>query len=340
MRIAVFLFAYAALLGWVCDAQLARLQRTAVSPRVTIWLWHALALAVLTSVTGGLMVLAHDVWEHGLAWLLHADKARVHAAYEGPSEVPGLWNGALLLLVAMVLALGLTTLRRVQAARVVACRHRIMAHASDRPHRISSTRTSYAIVDHPAPLIYCLPGRRSADQIIVTTGARDRLTSEQLAAAVEHEYAHVRGRHHAMVLTADVVAQVLRWTRWLRHYPSSIRTLVELAADDHAARRHGRRKVATALLEMSATSQATPPFSLGIAGADAGTRILRLVDGHHREPAPAIAWLLIGVAAIVVLTPVAAVTLPAAGLPGSAHAAEVWKPGTVRSDGTPFTHHP
>lgn len=93
-----WLFVYAGLLGWVGDTVLARSSWPSAAPRLALWLWHATAAGVLLAVGWALVLLAHDVMEHGFAWLFRADKTLVHLAYAPQTEVPSYWNATIVVL--------------------------------------------------------------------------------------------------------------------------------------------------------------------------------------------------------------------------------------------------
>lgn len=101
----------------------------------------------------------------------------------------------------------------------------------------------------PAPVAYSFGGRRGA--IVATAGVR-RLARRERDAVLAHERAHLRGRHHLLVLGADVLATALPFVPLCRRAPGAVRVLVELAADASAARRHGPEPVRAALLAVSA----------------------------------------------------------------------------------------
>ena len=339
------LLSYAACMGWLGDRLLARVTSRIGSPTVALWVWHCLALTVLTAIGIGLALTAHDVWEHSLSWLLHADKSRVHAAYAGPQEVPTAWNLALIVLLvlgATAAGSAFTNLRRIQQARAA---HRLLPiDTSKVPNRTDMTAAPdaapVAVVPEPTPMVYCLPGKRSARRIVVTTGARDLLSDRQLEAALEHERAHLARSHHRTVLIAEVVAAALRLPRILQHYPSAVRLLVELEADDNAARLHGAHMLASALLEISCV--ASPGARVGLAMAGTGTtfRIRRLLDQRHVPPRRrAAAAMLLPAAIVLAAAPAIAAAMPVISLVGSAHWPDDDSPA-VHTGSEDFTHHP
>lgn len=96
---------------------------------------------------------------------------------------------------------------------------------------------------------FCVPGRHPL--VVLTSPTVDLLSSREIAAVLDHEREHLARRHALQIICAEAVAQTIGRMGLLRHYAAQTCGLAELAADDAAARRHGRRVVATALLVMS-----------------------------------------------------------------------------------------
>lgn len=318
MSLAALLLLYAGLAGWGVDWALSRWRRLHQIPRIALSMWHATALGSLTAVVAALLMLAHDVWEHGLAWLLHADKARIHDLYAGQSEVPALWNGTIALLMLIVSAFTVLLVRGVLHIRREALAHQLLAR-TELAGAVLAHEPSVGLVDHPVPAIYCVAGTRASTQILVTRGAMVALSRPQLDAAIEHERAHIRGHHHAMIVLADSLRRLTRPFGFLRHYPDAIGYLIELAADDAAARRHGRLTVATALLEMCAAIPAEASSTLSWIGSDPAARIKRLAGSPPAARGCVNLSLLVAATFALAAMPLAATIGPALTLIGTQH---------------------
>ena len=128
------------------------------------------------------------------------------------------------------------------------------------------------VLDDDRPLVYCLPGR---GRVVVTSGALSRLDQAQLQAVLAHERAHLSARHHLVIMLARVLPNALPGIRFLAIAADQTGSLVEMAADDSAARHH-RLPLAHALLAL-ATSPVPAP-ALGAARTAGGQRIRRLLD--------------------------------------------------------------
>jgi hypothetical protein len=136
---------------------------------------------------------------------------------------------------------------------------------------------------------------------------RRGLTPAAVRAALEHERAHLRGRHHLLVAVVETLAAALPACPLLRAAPAAVKDLVELAADAGAARRCGAAAVREALCGV--TGQASPAFGLAMAGRLTQARLMRLAVGS------------VGATPTVRLAGSAAVALAALALPAATGAA-------------------
>lgn len=128
---------------------------------------------------------------------------------------------------------------------------------------------------HPAPLAYGVAG--SPAFVVATEGVRDELGEVNAAAVLEHERAHLRGRHHLLVGFAEALAKSVPWLPLTRRSPDLVRTAIELAADLEAARKHGSNAVQSALRTMSNPGgPTTPQHALGMADSGVALRLEHL----------------------------------------------------------------
>ncbi|MFJ4094684.1 M56 family metallopeptidase [Kitasatospora sp. NPDC089913] len=148
------------------------------------------------------------------------------------------------------------------------------------------------VLEDPRPAVYCLPGRRA--RVVATRGAVDLLDERGLAAAVAHEYGHLRGRHHLVLLAADTFALLLGRLPLARLGRAEVALLLEMAADDAALARVTRAELAGALCALATTGPGPAPAAL----AAASTGVLARVQRLARPPAaPAPAYRLAALAA-------------------------------------------
>ncbi|CCH87054.1 conserved membrane protein of unknown function [Modestobacter italicus] len=125
------------------------------------------------------------------------------------------------------------------------------------------------------PLAMSIGGRPGV--IVMSDSLRHHLTPGALAATLEHERAHLRGRHHLLVAIVETLAAALPLSPLLRAAPAALEDLIELAADAQAARRCGPAAVQEALSRL--TGQPTPAVGLAMASRLTQARLRRLSTG-------------------------------------------------------------
>jgi Zn-dependent protease with chaperone function len=153
----------------------------------------------------------------------------------------------------------------------------------------------------------------------VTTAAVDALDRDQMAAVLAHERAHLAWRHHRLVAVARIACQLLPFLPLMRETAAQVARLVELHADDTAAKAHDSRTLATALVVLAEKGGLAPTglvsaglgaAGLGAAGEDALQRVQRLL--RPAEPlGPLRRQLLRAGAAGLALTPLLLALTPA-----------------------------
>lgn len=275
MNAAPALLGCAAAVGLVAPRVLARSRWPHRSPLLAMTLWGALALSFSLSV---MMAAVHAATPgaHGPGLLY---SCRVALGVEpSPHGAVQRWGLAVAGAVAAVYAGGFAVhALRARSARV---RHRRLVDMVGR--RVPDLRAT--VVDHARPAAYCLPGRRA--RIVVSKGALERLTGPELGAVLEHERAHVAGRHHLVLAAVQAFGTLCRGLPLARHLRQQMPLLLEMAADDRALRRYPHDVLASAIVEMAA-AQAAPPGALSAGGAAALTRVRRMLWPAAR-PRPAL----------------------------------------------------
>lgn len=213
------------------------------APRLEIGAW----LLALATTTSSLLLATISVARDGNPWLATIGWVLLAAG------------------VARVLWAGEVTRRESRSRRRS---HSQLVAILGRP----DPRLGAVIVDAGEPLVYCL--RTPAPTVVVTTAARQALTPSQLSAALAHERAHLTGRHHLLLAIVYSAARAVPWLALFTQAALTVGELLEMRADDAAARRYGRRTVATAIAAMS--RRPAPVGALGAAGPSALARGLRL----------------------------------------------------------------
>jgi Zn-dependent protease with chaperone function len=265
------------------------------APRAAIALWQALGVAEALAAVGAGLALAVSTLHRGLvagtiALLAGATRGRP-LAVPGMDEAFGLTLAATVVAV-LVVGMVLTALRSVSARR----RHRILL---DLVARQSELAPGAMLLDDPRAAAYCLPGVRS--RIVVSAGALDLLDDSELAAVLAHERGHVHERHDLVLLPFASMIEMLEWMPYVRRAPAAVAGLLEMAADDYAARTHHPRVLASALVHMSG-SGGVPACALAAAAGSTSSRVRRLVEPRRNSRA---------VASLAVMTAVALVAMPA-----------------------------
>jgi hypothetical protein len=292
MITAVALAGYAVLMGVTVPPLLARADWPHRAPAVAALAWQGLMVTfvVATALSAYHLVLTEQHMHDGLVGLLTACGLASDApASHGP---PNLGDALVLATPVAVIVLPIGSLIRcVWRARSVRRRQLDMLALVGEP----SSEYRATIVDYGVPAVYCLPGRRS--RVVVTRGALDVLSDAQLRAVLEHEQAHIKGRHHLPRVLVDAFARAFPRLPLARHAKEQTFLLLEMIADDRALRHHSRDALATAMYEVVAGR--VPEAALGAGGSGVLVRLRRVLAPQPRPHRAA--WL--GVVAATIAAP-------------------------------------
>jgi Zn-dependent protease with chaperone function len=261
-------------------SRLPRLRRT---PRAAMVLWQSTALAaVLAALGSGLaLVTAQVAGEQSLlSYALSAVPLAITA----------------LVLARLLLSGHLVGTRLRQLRR----RHRRLVDL------LAEDRGGVRVLEHEAPTAYCVPGLRS--RVVVSRGTVAALSSDELAAVLSHEKAHVRARHDLVLEAFTVLQRAYPALVTSRQALEEVRLLVEVLADRAAQRRHGPRALVGALSALLDAGATRAPDG-AVAAVDTALQVrlgLLLHQGSHRVQST---FLLLLAAAVLVL-PTFLVVLP------------------------------
>ncbi|ACZ83083.1 M56 family metallopeptidase [Streptosporangium roseum] len=296
MTAAVVLALYAVVAVVTLPRLLIRGELAERAPRLAIAVWLAACTSAVASVILSALAAAvpATVIGHGLAEFFEACAAML--SHGAPLTSPG--TRAALLGAAVI------------AARITYCGAAILVRARRERRQHAGMlniigrhdgELDAVVLDHDEAAVYCLPGRKG--RAVITTAALRSLAPEQVAAVLAHEQAHLRGRHHLVLAAAEAFHRAFPGLPLFTRARSEVARLVELLADDVAARRHSRIHIAAALVRL-ATGRA-PAFALGAGGETALTRVKRMLNpaaplGHRERIAglSAVVLLLAGPAAV------------------------------------------
>jgi Zn-dependent protease with chaperone function len=293
---AVVLLVFGVLLAEPLSRALAVARWPARDPVGALLVWQAVGLA------GGLSLVGAGI-VYGLAPLGPDLPAALRALVALPSAV--LWlpfHHLLALLAGLALAGWLLAVLAVTASRtlLVRRRHRDLIDVLTTPWpAVPGAR----VLDHPVPVAYCLPGRRS--RLVLSAGALDALDPVQVDAVLAHERAHLRERHDLVVLPFVAWGTTAPFVRGMVCAQVAVAALIEMRADDVAAARVAPAELAGAL---RAVGGAVPAAALSSFSAALDRRLGRIVA--HPAPLPTSAKVLVrATAAALVVVPAAALLL-------------------------------
>lgn len=271
MTFAVALLLGAAAASWLVPRRMERLDLRRRDPLPVIATWLMSSVGVLLAAATSVALLLNPGHEPGASLLTALHRcwsALRHGSPPGVEEVAGLLGLAALAAFTVRLAvLAARGLRR--RARASGERRAVLRLAG----RWEPPDTLW--LAHDRPLAFSLAGRRRI--VVATDGLTRHLGAPAAAAVLAHERAHLRGRHHLLVATAEALRAALPFVPLFGRAPAAIRALVELAADAAAVRHHGTSAVRSALLCVS--HHDTPRSALAMTGDAVDLRLARLRHG-------------------------------------------------------------
>lgn len=270
MTVALVLLGYAAVLAVLGAPVLRRCAWTARSPRLGIVAWLALTASVVTSVplAGFALALPTVRLSGNLADVLHTCVMALRAQYATPGGAAASATGAVLGLAVLVRCL-YCLIRAIVAA--LHARQRQQQTLAMVGRRMAGSDA--VVIPHDQPAVYCLPGR--GRRIVVTSSALTTLNDRQLAAALAHERAHLSERHDLLLAWVISLARAFPRIRLFATAEDEVARLVEMLADDIAARHTSRLVLADSLLALAGAR--TPVATLGAGGTTAACRVRRLL---------------------------------------------------------------
>jgi Zn-dependent protease with chaperone function len=308
MSLAMCLFGYGLAVSVFAPDLLRRVTCTDSAPRMGIGIWTVAAGSVVaTWVAAAVLASAELFLARGdLSRVLVACVVALRAAVGGEH---GPWVQAGLSALGAAVAAALVVLA-VRVGRALA-RSRRHTHRHAEVARLVGRRDDdlgAVVIDFPAPLVYTVAGRPPA--IVVSRAVVDSLDGEQMSAVLAHERAHLHGRHHVLTAIARGLAAAMPHVRLFAVASTEIARLVELCADDAAARGHNRRVLVDALLRLTAPPM--PSGGLAATGHDVVDRIERLLSppdpGRVRTARLGLALGMIGFVSVPLLTVVLELT--------------------------------
>jgi beta-lactamase regulating signal transducer with metallopeptidase domain len=273
VSVAAGLLLYAALVSWLGPRVLAKITTRGINPLLGVTAWLTAIVGVLGAWGAAVIVLALDavdalsssvVGTMCLEFLGHVgqiDMARPVAATIAVTLI-----GTSL---ALSLVFGLRIVRTLRTLRTASHEHAMTARVVGRP---TQWRDVF-VVNADQAAAYCVSGRPRA--IVVTSAALASLEDDQLAAVLAHEYAHLTGRHHQLLMVLRAAAAGIPSLPLLAAGPEAVSRLLEMNADDSAARRHGRHPLLCGMMTLVGHPTVPAP-ALGAANTAVLDRAARL----------------------------------------------------------------
>jgi hypothetical protein len=205
------------------------------APAAAVLLWQAITLTGVLCALGVVLAAPEEV---------------VRAIGAGAPVATAALIGALLVAAVIVVRLLVSLIGVTRRSRARRARHRTMVDLLDRAER----RPAYAVeglrvLDGALPLAYCVPGR--TPRVVLSDGALAVLDDAQLGAVIAHEQAHLRHRHEIVRESFTAFYRAVPPPRRSRAPLDAVQVLLEMVADDAAARRTDPAAVRSALERLS-----------------------------------------------------------------------------------------
>ncbi len=288
----------ALLLSGPVPAMLAQATWPLRAPRAAVVLWQSIALAAVLSAFSAGIAIASRLFILG-------DDGRPTAMFTSEIAILGwpLWT-VYVTVFALTLLVGsrliVSVLKGAIATRRRRAHHRMVVDLVGAPH---ATAPQLRILDAAEPFAYCVPGVRG--RVVLSEGALNTLSNNEITAILKHEQAHLRARHDLVLeMFTALHAAFPRFVRSANAL-TAVRVLIESLADDAAARTTGPTPLARALV--ACASGCTPSGALAAGGPTTVVRVRRLAGKPNSLILAAGAY---SAAAAVIVIPTIALALP------------------------------
>ncbi|MGY1948705.1 M56 family metallopeptidase [Nocardia asiatica] len=312
MSLAVCLFLYGFAVTTLAPRLLAQLTRGGIAPGFGLAAWLSAICSVAGSWAAAVIILGVDVvrdWAEPSRPVWASCYSELHDAATG--SYGGLVQGGLLALAAFVtLAAAVLLLRVIRSL----ARARSSTHEHARMARVAGRHDSgldAVVLDLSEPAAYCVAGKPHT--VVITRGALSALDDRHLAAVLAHERAHLAGHHHLLLALTRGLAATFSRIGLFTLGAAEVARLVEMCADDVAAREHGHSTVLQALLALSGVADG-PTRSLSATAVGLATRVERLTAPSEAALRTRARLLLVAATTLVTLGPLITVLLAAIGI--------------------------
>lgn len=249
MMLPAALLLLGAVIAVVAPRLLARGDWPDREPVVALWVWQCVVASVLVCCALSMTLSAAVAWQAVRGHVFGTAPQTVSDAYARPAGDP--WAAA----TAVVLACGALwsatmLVREIVRARAERRRRRLelLVRAPLLPGE-EAEGDRLVVLEGERPDSWWLPG--TTPRLVITTAALRRLKGRQLDAVLAHEQGHAQARHDWLLHCSAALAGGFPRVPVFAAFRDEMHRLVELAADDRASRRFGRRTTALALVELN-----------------------------------------------------------------------------------------
>lgn len=270
MTTAMWLVLYGSALAWLAPPVLRRMTCGGASPRMGVAAWLATIGATIMAWAVALvlvLIAVSDSIKDASAVTLCLELFGVSDHTPLPGRI-----GSVLLVIGGLLAVCIVGIRVGRSIARLRARSHEHAHAA----RIIGRPTGHpnvVVIEAARPAAYCVVGRPNA--IVVTSAAMNSLDHSQLKAVLAHEDAHISGRHHLVLMVLRALATTLPRIPLFAKANDSVAELLEMCADDAAARSVGTHPLLGGLLTL-AGHKAPLPGGMAAGGTAVVVRAVRL----------------------------------------------------------------
>jgi Zn-dependent protease with chaperone function len=302
---ALTLAAIAVALAWPVPILLAAAGWPSRAPGTALVLWQSIAVTGGLSMIGALLVYGLIPFGQTLSdCVVGLSRTLLGAPLPVGSGLDHVFTlcSAFVLGLHLVLNLTATIVRSERQRR----RHRNLVGLLSQP---LNGRPGTRVIDHSAPVAYCLPGA-TRSVTVLSNGMIDLLGTEELRAVIAHETAHLRQQHHVVLLAFKSWHSALPWFPIANRAENAVALLVEMLADDQARHVVDDRTLARAIVLVGTAgdhdlpTDAAPAPSAGDLPVDmVAPRVRRLVGHPSPLPLPARVGVLLVALALLAAVP-------------------------------------
>jgi Zn-dependent protease with chaperone function len=249
MTVSLALLLLGVLAAVVAPRLMSRAEWPELEPVVALWVWQCVVAAVLLSFALSMIFSAAAAWGAVRGHVFAPAPHGVMEAYALGAHRP--WSAV----IAVVLASGGLWTAAMLSREIHRARRRRRQGRKDllvRSPVLPGEEPGGAplvVLEAERPDAWWLPG--TAPRLVITTAALRRLKGRQLDAVLAHEQGHARARHDWLRHCSGALANGFPQVPVFAAFRDEMHRLVELAADDVASRRFGRRTIALALVELN-----------------------------------------------------------------------------------------